>query len=67
MHYEINVAKDGLHYFATHDRSLRDEEHAKGVYEMFKKVFPQGKGFEVTVHFVTISSRQVSFEGDWRG
>lgn len=67
MHYEINVAKDGRHYFATHERSLRDEEHAKAVLKKFNEAFPKKEGYEITVHFVTTSSRQVNFEGDWRG
>lgn len=49
MYYEINVAKDGRHYFATHERSLQSKEEALEVYRMFKVVFPKSKGFEISV------------------
>lgn len=67
MYYEINVAKDGRHFFATHERSLKDQEHTKAVFKKFKEVFPEKEGFTVTVSFVSTTIRQVSFDGDWRG
>lgn len=49
MHFEINVAKDGKHLFATHERSLREEDKAQMVYLLFKMRFPETEGYSVTM------------------
>lgn len=49
MYYEINVALNGKHYFATHPRSITDEGSAKRLYYELEKRFPKSDGFSVGV------------------
>lgn len=49
MSYEINVAKNGHHYFATAARSARDDATALYLYNHFKKLFPLSEGFTINV------------------
>lgn len=49
MHYEINVAKNGKHYFATHERSISTEEKAKELYKKLTQAFPESEGYTVSV------------------
>lgn len=49
MYYEINVSKNGKHYFATAERSLRDEDEARAAYFDFCERFPSSDGFSITV------------------
>lgn len=57
MPYEINVAKNGKHYFATAERSLRDRDEAITAAKDFKRRFPESEGFTVDL---CVS------EGTWR-
>lgn len=45
MHYEINVALNGRHYFATAAHSIRDKDQAEKVYKDFQVRFPESEGF----------------------
>ena len=47
MHYEINVSKNGRHFFATAERSLATEKEALAMFELFKVKFPSNEGFEL--------------------
>lgn len=49
MFYEINVAKDGKHFFATHERSITSEIKLKEVYKTIKEKFPEEEGYNITV------------------
>ena len=49
--YEINVVKDGRHYFATHERSLTDTKAAENALKDFKKRFPEEEGFLITITY----------------
>lgn len=49
--YEINVAKDGKHYFATHERSLTATKEAENALKDFKKRFPEEEGFSITISY----------------
>lgn len=49
MHYEINVAKNGKHYFATAKRSIRTFMDAEALYNEFKQLFPVADGYAITV------------------
>ena len=51
MGYEINVSKNGKHYFATHDRSLPYTKEAEEAFKDFKTRFPLEEGFEVTITY----------------
>jgi hypothetical protein len=48
-YFEINVSKDGKHYFATSPRSLTDRSAAWSALEDFRKRFPAEEGFFVTM------------------
>lgn len=48
-YYEINVAKNGRHFFATHKRSLTTEWKMKEALEIFKKKFPESEGYQIIV------------------
>ena len=45
MYYEINVALNGRHLFATAERSLTTIEETKKVYKLFKEKFPESEGY----------------------
>ena len=49
MHYEINVAHNGKHHFATAERSLTTLGEAKRAYDKLKVAFPESEGFALTV------------------
>lgn len=51
MYYEINVAKNGRHYFATAERSLTDEQTAHKVFEEFEKKFPETEGYSLRMTY----------------
>ena len=48
MNYEINVALNGKHFFATAERSIRDEHHAAVVLVLFQEKFPTADGYSIT-------------------
>ena len=54
--YEINVAKDGKHYFATHERSLTDTKVAENALKDFQKRFPVEEGFSISISYRTGTS-----------
>jgi hypothetical protein len=49
MWYEINVSKDGKHYFATDKRSITTLASALDVRERLKKAMPEEEGFRYTI------------------
>jgi hypothetical protein len=49
MWYEINVSKDGKHYFATDKRSITTLARALDVRERLKKAMPEEEGFMYTI------------------
>lgn len=49
MYYEINVSKNGYHFFATAERSITSLTQAEGMYEIFKEKFPENEGYAITV------------------
>lgn len=50
MGYEINVSKNGQHYFATADRSIgHDVKKCNTLYDQLKKAFPEDEGYELSV------------------
>lgn len=49
MYFEINVSKDGLHYFATHERSITTVTKAVQVASDFFKRFPESEGFSLSL------------------
>ena len=47
MYYEINVALNGRHFFATAERSICNEEQLKKVLTVLKQKFPVSEGYEL--------------------
>lgn len=64
MHYEINISKNGQHYFATAARSLTVEWEAKRLYSDFLVLFPVDKGFEITVTEWNTIGKAADFKKD---
>lgn len=48
MAYEINVAKNGRHFFATAERSCTSEYDARRVFVELQQRFPEAEGFNVS-------------------
>jgi hypothetical protein len=48
MHYEINVSHDGIHYFATAQRSITRYEQCVDMVRHFRILFPTEDGYKVT-------------------
>ena len=52
MGYEINVSKDGRHYFATHERTLQlDNVKTAKMVMHFEKVFPADEGYKISINY----------------
>ena len=49
MYYEINVALNGKHLFATAERSIRSESELRRVLITIVEKFPESEGYEVSV------------------
>ena len=49
MWYEINVSKDGKHYFATHERSITTIDKAVEIRDRLKASMPEEEGFEYSI------------------
>lgn len=45
MYYEINVLKNGQHFFATAERSITDRDKLDAVYKALKAAFPESEGY----------------------
>lgn len=60
MHYEINVTLNGAHFFATHARSLSNEEQATRALKVFRDKFPDAEGYCVTVSLCQVTGRNVT-------
>lgn len=59
MYYEINVALNGRHFFATHDRSLNTWNKAMEVWNVFVKKFPRSEGYEVTMTEKKVTGQKI--------
>lgn len=51
MYYEINVALNGRHFFATDKRSITYSAKLKEVYEVFVEKFPPEEGYTIDVTY----------------
>lgn len=49
MWYEINVALNGQHLFATHKRSITNKIALEVIYRIFKQKFPEEEGYHISV------------------
>lgn len=60
-HYEINVAKNGRHFFATAERSCVTEEKAREVVKELRTRFPESEGFEVSCVYTKVGGCVMDF------
>ena len=51
MYYEINVSKNGKHFFATAKRSITDKDRLKVVHDIFVEKFPKSEGYELSIYY----------------
>ena len=55
MYYEINIALNGQHFFATDKRSITNQRALEKVYKVLKEKFPVEEGFDILVtHYETV-------------
>ena len=55
MYYEINVALNGQHFFATDKRSITTKRDLKKVYSVLKEKFPLEEGYDILItHYETV-------------
>lgn len=50
MYYEINVSKDGIHFFATSERSINMQSTLEKILEVFVEKFPESEGYKISVN-----------------
>ena len=62
MHYEINVSLNGMHFFATHARSITDLAKCRKVYDSLRVAFPESEGYEIAVQYIETSGRYVDMD-----
>lgn len=60
MYYEINVALNGVHFFATDERSVTSEEKLGEVLKAFRKRFKNEDGVTMTVSQWVKSGRHLA-------
>jgi len=51
MHYEINIALNGKHLFATHERSMYSMAELKRVFNILDTKFPEEEGYSLSVSY----------------
>lgn len=47
--YEINISKNGIHFFATQSNSAKTLNELKNILQVFKNKFPEKEGYKITV------------------
>lgn len=54
--YEINIALNGIHFFATHERSITNVFELKKILPILIEKFPESEGYTILISKTTISS-----------
>lgn len=49
MYYEINVALNGKHFFATAERSITNPWDLKEKLKVFINKFPESEGYKISI------------------
>lgn len=49
MYYEINIALNGKHFFATAERSVTTTFKLESVLAVFREKFPESEGYNIIV------------------
>lgn len=51
MHYEINIALNGRHFFATDKRSITNLETFLKVFAVLNEKFPESEGYSLSADY----------------
>ena len=62
MYYEINVALNGKHFFATADRSITDTAKLETVLKVIVEKFPASEGYSISVTQNTQTGSIIDFK-----
>lgn len=65
MYYEINIALNGQHFFATDKRSITTERALKEVYPILKEKFPSEEGYDILVSYVETRGKYIDMEEEF--
>lgn len=63
-YYEINVSRNGRHFFATAPQSIVDRGTAKSVFEQIQARFPKSEGYECSVCFWEVIGYPITLDGE---
>lgn len=63
QHFEINVALNGRHYFATHERSITSAEKCVEIATELEKRFPVSDGFHISISGQVAYGHQLDING----
>lgn len=67
MGYEINVALDGKHFFATHERSLQYDEDLRRCLKIFLEKFPETEGYKISVQYIEHYGTNINIDEFMKG
>ncbi len=59
MYYEINISKNGSHYFATSERSITSMRELKEILPVLLEKFPEDEGYEVSASWKQVSGAPI--------
>lgn len=62
--FEINIALNGYHYFATADRSISSKEKAFQIMRELQVIYPKEKGYTMTLSELQRFSKGVALPED---
>lgn len=60
--YEINIALNGKHFFATHERSIRSFEDLVSMVKILKSKFPESEGYEISAYSIETTGKLLDKE-----
>jgi len=63
MPYEINISKNGKHYFATAERSLTTLGEATKLYNELKEFYPESQGFKLSLTKWETIGKEIKIDG----
>lgn len=64
MYYEINIALNGKHFFATAERSITNKWKLKEVYDVLKEKFPQEEGYDISITYYETVGKSIDMESE---
>ena len=63
MSFEINISKNGKHYFATAERSLTSLGEAYKLYDELKGFYPESQGFKLSLTKWETKGKEIKIDG----